>query len=479
MTTLDILVIEPGISKSQEIQAAIDKLHAQGGGEIWLKNGEYVIDSVLEPKNGVTIKGIRPALDFFGICPDLGFRLVGGSVLKAAADNIECFALNTSPDPAVDRGISVSISNLGFKGFRKILTAGARNSTGLGLSELRNLFIDGTNDTGTTVTELAFDLVNPQHVKMDHIKCYSVKRGLRMSANHDNCQPGNSVVIDFYAYLEFGVQPDYGILLEVVDTGVSPRALNVISFFRPQINAFGIQAPPPGSARNALIKAKGLPSAPVAGCEFYGLDAEGDTDCAVWLKYTLFTHITIAKVTQNNVGLCLESGRYTHAVSLMPDVNIEMDKESWPSTLSGFAKTPFADRQPFGYYWDETNRSTRLQFDQRDYRWTHKENSGTIKPKDLGLADQVISREFGGSLSPNNAGTVQVPNLTPVTFTLPDATLCTGISYTFVKTTANTQPISIQGRGGQTINGQLINSDLDSAYKSLMLRSVGTEWVII
>ena len=479
MSTLDIRIVEPGVSKSAEIQSAVDAMNVNGGGEVWLKSGQYIIDSTVILKPGVTIKGIRPSLEFFKNCPDLGFRFIGGSVLKAANDNVECFAVNTGLYPIQVGGVSLSLHDLAFKGFRKVLTAGAHNQIGLGLSELRSLFVDGKNDAGATVTELAFDLVNPQHVRMDYIKCYSVKRGLRMASNHDGCQPGNSVVIDFYAYLDFGVQPDYGILLEVVDTGGTPRALNAVSFFRPQVNAFGLQKPLQG-LNNALFKVKGLPTAPVTSCEFYGLDAEGGSDCAVLLENAFFTHLAIAVVVAayNNYVLRLINGRNTYAVSMAPDVNVDMDAPSWPSMLVGFAKAPFKDRRPFGLYWDESTRATSLQFDINDHGYQQPETTGYLKSNHLNLADRIDVESNGRTLTPDAGGTIQVPNTSMVFFTLPNAITYEGLTFTFVKTSANAQPVVIQGTGGQTINGQINNSEINAQYDTLTVRAVGGNWII-
>jgi hypothetical protein len=300
-----------------------------------------------------------------------------------------------------------------------------------------------------------------------------------MASNHDGCQPGNSVVIDFYAYLDFGVQPDYGIMLEVVDTGSTPRTLNAISFFRPQVNAFGLQRPPQG-LNNALIKVKGIPAAPVTSCEFYGLDAEGGSDCAVMLENAFFTHVVIAVVVAayNNYVLRLKNGRNTYAVSMVPDVNVDMDAPSWPSMLVGFAKTPFKDRRPFGFYWDESTRSTSLQFDLNDHGYQQPENTGYLKSNRLNIADQIDGESAGRTLMPGIGGTIQVPNITTVTFTLPDANTYEGLTFTFVKTSANAQPVIIQGMVGQTINGKALNSEIKAQYDTITARAIGGIWII-
>lgn len=479
MKNLDIVVVEPGSNKGSEIQSAINLLFDNGGGEVWLKNGLYDIEASIELRSGVSITGVRPNLEFTKNCPDLGFEFVGGSILKGVNSDIECFMVNTEADPSVaGRGVSLSLSNLGFSGFRKVLTAGARNHIGLGLSELRSLFVDGTSN-GTSVTELAFDLINCQHVRMDHIKCYNVKRGLRFAAYHDECQPGNSVVTDFYAYLDASNPPEYGVLLEAIEASVTPRSLNLISFIRPQVNWFGTGAINNGVQETTLFWLKGTERAPIFACEFHGLNAEGNVDCAIKLESTRSIHVSISSILSSvKTGICLRDASYSHLVSLIPNVSIDSDRISWPSQLSGFIKDQ-STLMPMGFYWNDAERSAVAQFDQTNRNLSHQENSGTLQSNSLAVSERVSTFSVSRTLAASDTGVIQIQNSSTATYTLPDATASEGMLFRFVKTTNNSMPVTVASSNSQLINGLEQNSEITSLYDTITVQALQGSWVIV
>jgi len=63
--------------------------------------------------------------------------------------------------------------------------------------------------------------------------------------------------------------------------------------------------------------------------------------------------------------------------------------------------------------------------------------------------------------------------------TLPLAATATGKIYTFIRTGAGINALTIDGSGAETIDGAATNATMDAQYDSLTILCDGTEWFII
>jgi len=63
--------------------------------------------------------------------------------------------------------------------------------------------------------------------------------------------------------------------------------------------------------------------------------------------------------------------------------------------------------------------------------------------------------------------------------TLPAAATATGKVYTFIRTGAGVNALTIDGNGAETIDGAATNNTMDAQYDSLTIICDGTEWFII
>jgi len=70
-------------------------------------------------------------------------------------------------------------------------------------------------------------------------------------------------------------------------------------------------------------------------------------------------------------------------------------------------------------------------------------------------------------------------NLGAFTITLPLAATATGKIYTFIRTGAGVNALTIDGAGAETIDGAANNATMDAQYDSLTIICDGTEWFII
>ena len=63
--------------------------------------------------------------------------------------------------------------------------------------------------------------------------------------------------------------------------------------------------------------------------------------------------------------------------------------------------------------------------------------------------------------------------------TLPAVATATGKIYTFIRTGAGVNALTIDGNGAETIDGAATNATMDAQYDSLTIWCDGTEWFII
>ncbi|MFA5864486.1 MAG: hypothetical protein WC975_07335 [Phycisphaerae bacterium] len=222
-----------GVDDQVRLQAIIDEVAASGGGRIFLHAGTYALSASIVLKDGVSIYGVRPKLIFTTTCPDLGWTQSGGTILRGSAGTETIFAANTDSKPETDAALSnVELVNLGFTHCATAINVGSQDHLGFGFGRLEGLNIVST--TGT-----ALEIVNPQHLRMDNIKCCNTVGGLHILAFHRDCAPGNSVVTDFYVYMPSNAT--FGLKLEAKVSGGTTEGtmpLNFITMIRPQVNNF-------------------------------------------------------------------------------------------------------------------------------------------------------------------------------------------------------------------------------------------------
>lgn len=65
------------------------------------------------------------------------------------------------------------------------------------------------------------------------------------------------------------------------------------------------------------------------------------------------------------------------------------------------------------------------------------------------------------------------------TITLPAVATATGKIYTFIRTGAGVNALTIDGNAAETIDGAATNATMDAQYDSLTIWCDGTEWFII
>ena len=83
------------------IQSAIDAARANGGGIVAIPAGIYAISAPLSLKDGVSLRGVRPAPTFTQLCPDLGIALGTGTWLKPTELGLSnAIEFNTDASPA-------------------------------------------------------------------------------------------------------------------------------------------------------------------------------------------------------------------------------------------------------------------------------------------------------------------------------------------------------------------------------------------
>jgi hypothetical protein len=478
-----------GTADNVQIQAAIDALTTSGG-KVVLSEGVFNIAATITLKSGVTIEGVRPQLTFTdGVAPDLNFEITGGTILQAVTYTYPCFSANTDDSPETDVGVSCAVRDLGIKAFQKAISAGALNHYGLAMSHLSNIFVDGKDSGGTTRTELAFEFINPQHIRGDHLYCYSVEKAMLIQSYHDTSEPGNSVFTDFYAYLKYGVQPTYGIQIEAKDTGgASPKSINYITMLRPQVNCFGLTAPDPvDSEGNALIKLVGFEDggsgsnvdAYPNSCSLYDSDAEGDTDYSIHLINTRKCRVNMAGSGGTpNVHLKMENAKYSVISSTIPDAVVAADANTSPSSIGGLISS-FSDRAVQGMVYYASTPEFRLYGDNVASKYlSFPIGTSTIKPVTLSLSKQVYARTGTATLGKDRGGFIPVANTAAITLTLPTAVGFSGLEYTFKKTTSDAYAITLDGNSSETIDGAATNAEMDAQYDTMTIVSDGSNWLI-
>jgi hypothetical protein len=85
----------------------------------------------------------------------------------------------------------------------------------------------------------------------------------------------------------------------------------------------------------------------------------------------------------------------------------------------------------------------------------------------------------GLALTAADAGTVFIANTGAMSVLLPAVANTAGVAYTFVKTTADAEIITIDGAASELINAATTFASLDAADDSVTVASNGTKWWVI
>uniref|UniRef100_A0A6M3XKF2 Uncharacterized protein n=1 Tax=viral metagenome TaxID=1070528 RepID=A0A6M3XKF2_9ZZZZ len=91
---------------------------------------------------------------------------------------------------------------------------------------------------------------------------------------------------------------------------------------------------------------------------------------------------------------------------------------------------------------------------------------------------RVTTKSAVATLTTGEAGFVKVSAAAGYTLTLPTA-VGNKLTYIFVKTDANTNLITIDGAGTETINGSLTYTDLNYQYAYVAIRSDNANWFVL
>lgn len=369
MPILDALFIEPGVGKSAEIQAAIDRLSQDGGGEVWFKRGVYGIDASVVLKDGVSLKGTHPGLTFSQNCPDLGFHLSGGTILEGATGSEVCLVANKTPG-ANSPLANVHIESIGFRRFEKAISVGSPRSNGFGFGSIRRCVFENIEDW-------AVEAVNPQHWDIEKLWLFNVKRGILIQADHDGCSPGVMAIYDVFMYLRhLSLEGDYsrryGICLESIGTS----QLDAVRLYNCQVNSYGAN---PSDTISFYLK--GNRPGTVNTVLAVGCAADGVINHAFKLVETRACRLDIQHLgTTLGAAVDLQSGHRTYITSASDRLTINADAPSTPFWVNGM----------LSHYQEGSRYGFGPQYFVKDAK--------TVIPADstsLGLEFDVASRMIG------------------------------------------------------------------------------------
>jgi Pectate lyase superfamily protein len=478
-----------GIADSRaSIQQAIDAASSAGGGTIYIPEGIYLLSAplVLSDRHGVTLLGSRPAPAFTQVCPDLGGSISTGTWLRpvslGATNGIE---LNTDAHPSQTGAISnAAILNIGFYCFAECIKGGGYNRHSFGFGRLQDLLFVGKN--GATVhTQHALDLANFQHTQINYVKAWDCMEPFRFSANSSTCSPGNSVVIEPYAYMNQQSSGNFGIGL-FAESG--SQALNAITIIRPQVNWFQATAPGSGKANIVLSGAGG--SATVSNCSLYDCDTEGPNDAHIKCVNTANIYLGIGSVTPNATASVLLTNHSGVIVSASPDVTIKAtDDASAVSTVATGRIKQMLGIPLSGFRYEQASHAYVLAVGHNNRCITLPENTSETCARLTNMQIVEGLTEFVGSgnhgtLARSAAGTILVNcnhTTNPFTFYLPPIdSLTYGIEYEFIFKSTNGGACQIRCNAGNTVEGNA-GYDLAVQWQKVRLKACNDNvtWVVL
>ena len=135
---------------------------------------------------------------------------------------------------------------------------------------------------------------------------------------------------------------------------------------------------------------------------------------------------------------------------------------------------------------DEINIINELRVVVEDFATAlgHSKLGDTLYPKNLlsgGTFDvkRITTKTGTATLVISEAGLILVSASSPHTLELPLAATVAGLEFWIIKTDTNTNLITIDGNGGETINGELTWISLNFQWAFLHIKSTGSNWIIL
>lgn len=467
------------------IQAAITAAGADGGGNVFIPEGTYLLSSSLVLKNGVTISGVFPsATAIAGLSWDLGFVVDKGTIITYPGGTV--FTNDTTLGLGTLSGLTgVIVEKIGFNNVGSIMTLGAANQSGLCGSIVRDII-------ASNVTGVAFDLINPLQVNMSMIKVCCAQL-LRITSDYDynvlDNQPGNSVFSDLYAYVYAAGHASPTIHVRALDTNLRGRFLNYLHFIRPQVNKFQSTAL---TGNHLKIDGGGGNSAIVHACTFDDCDFEGTAEHKIYINNAVGIRLSIAGMGFNgadtDADIYIRNSQSTYITCVDQGITLDMDATAQPTYWSGaMYDVVGAGYFPVGLYYDLSIDQVRFNLSKlgnnsvvADYlnKWTmplgtyiNFESGGDIRQKVTNWnADLDLPVYMMGIITLSKAGDQAI--------TLPDAATCKGQKCMFKKTGAS-GTATLTPAGAQTIDGAASNNWLDTQYKYIEIQSDGAVWLIV
>ena len=135
---------------------------------------------------------------------------------------------------------------------------------------------------------------------------------------------------------------------------------------------------------------------------------------------------------------------------------------------------------------DEINIVNELRVVIEDFAATlgHSKLGDGLYPKNLlagGTFDikRITTKTGAATLVVGEAGLLLVLASSPHTLELPPAASVVGLEFWIIKTDDNTNLVTIDGNGSETINGELIWVGLSFQWAFLHIKSDGSNWIIL
>ncbi len=476
----------PGTHDEEVIGGVIDSIALNGkAGSVFLAAGTYKITQPVILKSGVSVYGILPGLNLTQNCPDLGFAMVGGTILQGESGN------KTETIFSGTNIANLEIANLGFKNVAHAISVGDVNQDGFGFGTLRNLFVDHSSNT-------CFVFKNCQQMQVTNLKMYWVHSAVLMQACKGGCSPGNSVLDGVYAFIDPAQNPPWTIKIAgsiVPDPAhpgsylTSPMGNNF--WIRPQVNAFSGSSIP----NSAMLwmegeQANGL-STIVQGQTIQYLDLEGDR----------FTHHVYARnLYQRNLdlmGTCkFENAHSNNFLSNnvgtggnpVPERNnvyltlLNCSRNTLTGVIEGYTADSNSVCQ--GFYYNQANGGWCLNANQTFMGANSRLlNLGTNevlwRPYGIQIGQQVTTLTGTNTVSKGLLGIVKLDaSAGSRTIQLPTASNIPGGSFTFVRVDDRLEnTLTLKGYAGETINGSGTYA-LTSQWDTVTLASDGANWMV-
>lgn len=478
-----------GVADSRApIQEAIDAAASTGGGTVYLPEGIYLLNSplVLSDKHGVTLLGTRPAPALTQVCPDLAASISTGTWLRpvtlGATNGIE---VNTDANPAQDDAVSnAAIINIGFYCFAECIKGGAYNRLSFGFGRLQDLFFVGKHGS-TLCSRHALNLRNFQHTQINHVKAWDCLEPFRFAAAHSTCSPGNSVLIEPYAYMNQQINGNYGIGL-LAESGSQP--LNALTIIRPQVNWFQAAAPRTGKANIKLSGAGGI--ATVVNCGLYDCDLEGPNDAHIECTNTANIYLGIATVTTNATASIVLANHSGIIVSATPDVTINAtdDASAQRTVVMGRIKQMIGRHLP-GFRYEQASYSFVSAFAHNGRYITLAENTAEncarlVNMQLVEKMTEISGNGYQGTLGGEVAGTIFVTcnhAMNPVVLYLPAISALThGIEFEFILKYTLGAACQIRCSGSEKIENS-IGYALTARWQKVRVKACNDDatWIVL